>query len=833
MPPDTLMNRARALAGTALVVMPLAAAPAAQAAELLPGYSFAGEYTSSGWFMSWFDDAAADATADAAGLSLTGDKTVADSLFWRFDNNAQATLRRYDVSGFAFAWGGAIDGLLSEGDVINAAFELLVDFTYTVPLYSSYPYPYMAWDLEIGLSSEVFVADNYQGGPDRNRLYSNSAYGSLYEPGSYTYDDALTLTVDDWTAENATQWYAMVKIYWPDSVTQQGYEDTQGALNGDTLRFATLNRGIDLTLLPGSSTRAGEEKTNSDMFVLPSSSTLRTRGTYRNLVAATFENHGYVNIYEGGQFFNSGLLRNLGGAYFTNYGSFENTAGATFDNESSFENAFGGVFDNAGTVNNTAQGSLNNSGTLRNLLGGVLGGAGSISNQSGGLFENSGLVSLLGGASLWNSGTLENRSGATLNIAAGASVENSGTLRNLLGGALGGAGSLTNQSSGVIENSGLLSVLGGASLSNEGSFENKAGGTTDNFGSMLNAFGGVAANRGTLNNASGASLTNHGLLSVLGGASLNNRGNFDNEEGATTENFGTLLNALGGVATNRGTLNNNGQFNNIGTLNNAFGGVVNNRGSFTNSSANTVNNDGLFVVEEGTLTNTATGVYNNTGTLQVAAAGTVVNDGALNNSGSIENAGAFGIGSAGVVSGAGSYAQSAGSTQVDGRLSAATMAFDGGWLRGNGTLASAADIVIGAGAQVSPGGLDEARIGRFAIEGDYVQQADSALLIEVDGVSQGIAYDWLAITGSATLAGDLYLDFGFTPLAGQTFTFLTAAGGVSGQFDAIHAGDWNVAITYGAQSVSLALAAPVPEPETWATLLAGLGLLGWRLRRRA
>jgi hypothetical protein len=39
----------------------------------------------------------------------------------------------------------------------------------------------------------------------------------------------------------------------------------------------------------------------------------------------------------------------------------------------------------------------------------------------------------------------------------------------------------------------------------------------------------------------------------------------------------------------------------------------------------------------------------------------------------------------------------------------------------------------------------------------------------------------------------------------------------------------NVSVTAGVDNFTLT---PVPEPETWALLLAGLGLVGWQLQRR-
>lgn len=70
------------------------------------------------------------------------------------------------------------------------------------------------------------------------------------------------------------------------------------------------------------------------------------------------------------------------------------------------------------------------------------------------------------------------------------------------------------------------------------------------------------------------------------------------------------------------------------------------------------------------------------------------------------------------------------------------------------------------------------------IDGDYLQQADATL--EVDLLSPAM-HDVLEITGAATLAGLLEVSeiAGFNPSSGDAFTILTAAGGLTGEFDAV------------------------------------------------
>lgn len=704
----TLAQRARAAAGTALVVLPLSSASLAEAASLLPDYSLAAEYTNSGWFMGGFDDDAASAATFGNGVALSGNKTINDGLFWHYVDYYGATVRRSDVTGFAFGWGGAVDGAMRGGDLVTADFSFELDFTHTTPTYPAYDYTHASWELNVGFIGDPYTPEPYQNTPStRSPLTSASAYGSVDAAGVYTWDDSLSLMINDWNAADASHWYAVLTVYWPDPLARSGYEDTQGTRNGDTLRLTVPDGGIRLGITPSSSTLAGETVVNTSLYVLPSSSMLRTAGTFRNAAGAEARIEGDADISEGGLMENLGLLRAMGGSRFNNYGGMTNGASATMELD-------GDVY-------------VGNSGQL----------------------VNEGLLRAMGGSRITNDGRIENRSGATLEQHGGIEVGNGGALVN----------------------EGLLRAMGGASMSNYGNIENRAGAT----------------------------------LSTAVGSNLDNYGRFDND--GHVDNMGTLLNAMGGSMHNRGTM--------------------------TNSSPDTLINDGFMVVE-GVLTNTATGVAHNNGDLEIADGGALVNDGLLNNDGYIDNQGAVTVGVTGIIRGSGAYAQSAGSTRVDGLLDVAELDFAGGLLTGDGVLTSAGGVLIGSGTMLAPSGVGGARSGRLDVVGDFTLADGAALSIDLDGTLAGGSYDWLAIDGSATLAGDLFLDFAFTPLAGQVFTFLTASNGISGRFGHVYADGWDVSLSYGDNAVSLTLAAaPVPEADSWALLLAGLGLIGWRARRRA
>ena len=127
----------------------------------------------------------------------------------------------------------------------------------------------------------------------------------------------------------------------------------------------------------------------------------------------------------------------------------------------------------------------------------------------------------------------------------------------------------------------------------------------------------------------------------------------------------------------------------------------------------------------------------------------------------------------------------------------------------------------------------------ITLNGDYVQGAAGELSIGVGGLVQGVDYDFLDVSGAATLAGSLLLQLedGFFPAVTDTFIILEADGGLSGTFDSVVGLDgssWNV--SYLAASVVITFEGmSVPEPGAALLGVGGLWIvLGYcRLRRRA
>jgi hypothetical protein len=180
-----------------------------------------------------------------------------------------------------------------------------------------------------------------------------------------------------------------------------------------------------------------------------------------------------------------------------------------------------------------------------------------------------------------------------------------------------------------------------------------------------------------------------------------------------------------------------------------------------------------------------------------------------------------------IVAGSTSFTQNAAnaSTEVFGTMTVPNFAIQAGTLTGTGTIVG---TVVNTGGSVSPGSSP----GTLNISGDYTQGKDGKLTLEFTGTDKGSSYDWLNVSGKATLDGTAVLNFGFTPLVGASFVVLTANAGVSGKFSNIIAPtDWIITDSYGNNSVTLTIAA-VPEPETYALMLAGLGFIAWAARHR-
>jgi hypothetical protein len=147
----------------------------------------------------------------------------------------------------------------------------------------------------------------------------------------------------------------------------------------------------------------------------------------------------------------------------------------------------------------------------------------------------------------------------------------------------------------------------------------------------------------------------------------------------------------------------------------------------------------------------------------------------------------------------------------------------GGWLYTTGLGSAGLELLSGSsllgegtvsGSVTNSAGLLSPEA--LTLNGDYVQSAGGALSIGIGGLVQGSEYDFLDVSGSASLAGSLLLQLedGFLPSLFETFVILEADGGVSGTFDSVVGLDgssWSV--SYLATQVAMTFEGmSVPEP---------------------
>ncbi len=189
--------------------------------------------------------------------------------------------------------------------------------------------------------------------------------------------------------------------------------------------------------------------------------------------------------------------------------------------------------------------------------------------------------------------------------------------------------------------------------------------------------------------------------------------------------------------------------------------------------------------------------------------------------GVFSNAGVVNIGSGSTFSTAsGSYNQSAGSTKVDGALhprGGHWPTFAGGTLLGNGGTITGNVNMSGT---ISPGDTPGAA-GALGIVGNYAQLAAGVFQLELGGLTAGTQFDLLNVTGTTSLSGtlDVSLINAFFPNVGDTFTFITSGGLVSGIFGTVNGlnigGGEMLQVVYQANDVQISTIATSPVNDYW------------------
>jgi hypothetical protein len=600
-------------------------------------------------------------------------------------------------------------------------------------------------------------------------------------------------------------------------------------------------------------------------------------GGNKHLVGAAFENLGSIEwatadalyLQSGAVLDNRGSFRATessqliynGGAtpQFNNLGQFGAAAGKTLVVGSvAFVNLAGGQVQTEGTV-------AFNGGNARFENGSLFGGGGTVQINSnatfaGGysgsnLFFNGGVFTgsdaVVNGLSTFTGGTFSGSwqvaPGQTLAAAdggnkfvTGGTLDNRGTL------SWNSSNPLYLQSSGVVDNRGLfvatvstsMEYNGGAAtqFNNHGVLRADAG-VALHVGSVgyVNKAGGVVEAVGSVNfNGSGAQFEDGSVFSGSGRVNINNNTSFSG--GYSGSNL--YINA--GTASGNGAVVNGTTHFTGGTLAGSWAVAAGQQvlveagGSKVLIGAQLANAGILAMQDNQALYLQSGAQLGNSGRIDFRGDGGIFYNGgaatALLNTGLIVKT--AGSGASVISDGTGLVNQGvievqAGTIQLPGNFS------NDGVLKGVGTF-SVPGTLTNAG-HMAPGGSP----GTLTLAGDYAQTA--AGFFDVDVTSAGV-HDLFNVSGAVLLDGSLtvqcqgdcsmpagteFVVLDYNGTRSGSFASLTLAGFASGSFQALY-DDANSQVLLRVIEAT----APVPEPETWALLLGGLGIVSALARRR-
>ncbi len=494
----------------------------------------------------------------------------------------------------------------------------------------------------------------------------------------------------------------------------------------------TFSSNTQLSLVGRTLNTAGTSMWSSTIgpgdLLMQNGATINNSGTW------DIQNDSFVFLYTGNSntFNNSGTFQKSGGTGAT-ISSGVYGADGTFNNTGHVSALTGKFNINGGGAGNGSWDA--SSGAILNF--GASGGNGTFALT--GPFSGAGTMSF--------AGDTENITGS-YNVTGGTTA--SGGVANFLSpatvtsiGALTISGGSVNFSTGNPITAPTL-ILSGGNLAGTDTLT-ITGATTWSGGNMCTTVS--AGSCATPPGAQGATFTNGGITFpasaqlTLNGRTLNTAGT---SAWTSTPNPGDLL------MQNAATINNSGTWD---IQNDSFVDLY-------SGNPNTFNNAGTFQKSGGTTTTTTSGVY-----------GT---DGTFKNTGQV-------IAKAGNMNFLGTFAQTAGTTSLAGGSIATStnpLSIQGGSVIGVGTVTGGINNTAGT---VAPGTTTPSiTTGNITFatntSGTYAQSGTGAYNVKIGGTGAG-AFDTLTATGAVTLGGALNVSLvnGFVPVAGNTFTIVTAA----------------------------------------------------------
>ena len=199
------------------------------------------------------------------------------------------------------------------------------------------------------------------------------------------------------------------------------------------------------------------------------------------------------------------------------------------------------------------------------------------------------------------------------------------------------------------------------------------------------------------------------------------------------------------------------------------------RATPTSAAGNTLSLDGGTRTSAGFTTGRAVSFGANGGTIDTGA-NTLVLSGVLSGGGALTKIGSGQLSLSGVNTYTGATTVSAGMLFLDNSSASATSVGVNGTIAGTGTIRGN----LANGGRLSPG----ASPGTITVNGNFTQTATGTYAAEI---ASATSFDKLVVTGTASLNGALAVTGlnGFVPGVGQSFTILTAGGGVTGTFASV------------------------------------------------
>ena len=347
--------------------------------------------------------------------------------------------------------------------------------------------------------------------------------------------------------------------------------------------------------------------------------------------------------------------------------------------------------------------------------------------------------------------------------------------------------------------------------------------TLDNINNTIQGEG-IIYNNGTtvINEAAGTILANSpgGTLTTsltVQYGTVTNNGTLQAEAGNLLHLYQANLTNFSGNTLTGGTYNIYGTTSNPGTLQadslgNTGGEIVNNAATIllNGPNSNFVDQAGLDALSNFS-NNTSTGSF----TIQAGRNFTSPSSASFANAGAVT----VGTGSTFTTGGTRNYNQSGGSTQVDGALVAGggQVNINAGTLRGNGGTITGNVLMAGT---IAPGDAPGAA-GQLNIVGNYVHTAGGIFQLDIGGLTAGSQFDVLNVSGLTSLSGTLNIGLinSFFPTVGDTFIFLTSAGGVSNFFSTVNGlnigGGEQFTVIYNPNNVEISTILAPPTNDYW------------------